>query len=97
LAVLKAAAKGDRFKKGLDQLTGLHSCISEVRGRGLMLALELRRDCGIPLEELHDRLFEGGFLTGYNIAGNLLRFYPSLIIKDDSMDEMLEKLDSLLK
>lgn len=95
--IREAAAKGERFKRKLDQLDGLHSCISEVRGRGLMLVLELRRDCGLSLQDVHDRLFDGGFLTGYNIAGNLLRFYPSLIMKDSSMDEMLEKLDLLLK
>lgn len=95
--IMKAAATGERFKKGLDQLAGLHDCIGEIRGRGLMLVVEFRRDCSLSLEAVHDRLFEGGFLTGYNIAGNLIRFYPALIINDGSIDEMIEKLDFLLK
>lgn len=93
----RSADVGDIFKKRLERLAAHHSCIREVRGRGLMLAVEFGADKDFSLESVHDMLFEGGFLTGYNTAGNLLRFYPALIIRESSIEDMLERLDEILK
>lgn len=38
-----------------------------------------------------------GHSHGYSQAVNLLRFYPALIIRESSIDNMLEKLDDILK
>ncbi len=88
---------GAIFKERLEQLSRLHDCIREVRGRGLMLAVEFRQDEHFSLATVHRKLFEGGFLTGYNLSGNLLRFYPALIIKENSIERMIEKLDDILQ
>lgn len=88
---------GCNFREKLEQLAKAHDCIREVRGRGLMLAVEFKENKELSLVRLHDRLFEEGYLTGYNIAGNLLRFYPALVIRESSIDGLIAKLDLLLK
>jgi acetylornithine aminotransferase len=95
--IKRSAEIGAEFKKKLEQLNKRHDCIKEVRGKGLMLAVEFQRDKRFSLQLVHRKLFEGGFLAGYNLAGNLLRFYPALIIKESSIEKMLEKLDDILK
>lgn len=95
--IKRSAEIGIMFKARLEKLAKNNDCIRQVRGRGLMLAVEFRENRDFPLELLHRRLFESGFLTGYNLAGNLLRFYPALIIKESSIESMIEKLDAILK
>lgn len=68
----------------------------EVRGRGLMLAVVFKEDMNFTLSSVHRKLFERGFLVGYNPIGNLIRFYPSLIIKESSIENMIEGLDDIL-
>lgn len=95
--VKKGAEVGAKFKSKLEQLNDLHDCIKEVRGRGLMLAMEFKRDRNFPLLQVYGKLFEKGFKAGYSLYGNLLRFYPALIISENDIDNMLENLDDILK
>lgn len=95
--IRRSAEVGAGFKERLEQLGKRHDCIKEVRGRGLMLAVEFKQDEHFSLPSVHRKLFEGGFLTGYNLSGNLLRFYPALIIKELSIEQMVEKLDDILQ
>ena len=53
------------------------SQIREIRGRGLMLGIELVRDCG----ELVERGLEAGLLLNVT-AGNTLRLLPPLVIDE---------------
>lgn len=66
--------------------------ITDVRGRGLMLALEFSDE--IDGEVIHDRLFENGFITGYK--SNTLRFMPPLIIEQTDIDCLAEKLTDII-
>lgn len=95
--IRRSAEIGAKFKNELEQLSNNHDCIKEVRGRGLMLAVEFEEDIKHTLPLLHRKLFEGGFLVGYSQIVNLLRFYPSLIIKESSIKNMIEKLDDSLR
>jgi acetylornithine/N-succinyldiaminopimelate aminotransferase len=92
----RGAEIGAKFKNKLEQLTKRHDCIKEVRGRGLMLAIEFKEDRHFSLPSVHRKLFEEGFLVGYNMTGNLLRFYPALIIKESSVENMIKRLDDIL-
>lgn len=94
--IKRSSEVGAEFKNKLEQLGKRHDCIKEVRGRGLMLAVEFKEDKHFSLPSVHRKLFEGGFLAGYNLAGNLLRFYPALIIKESSVENMLGSLDDIL-
>ncbi|HYF75156.1 MAG TPA: aspartate aminotransferase family protein [Candidatus Nitrosocosmicus sp.] len=94
--IIRSAELGGKFKAKLEQLTKKHDCIKEVRGRGLMRAIEFKEDTHFSLLSVHRKLFEEGFLVGYNTAGNLLRFYPALIIQERSIENMVEGLNYIL-
>jgi acetylornithine aminotransferase len=91
--ISKCHATGIYFNEQLERLRNKHQDkIKEVRGRGLMLAVEFRK--GIDGEKISDSLFENGFVIGFKL--NTLRFLPPLTIKLTDIDKMIQKLDGLL-
>ena len=82
---------GDYFVKGLEKLKQKYSCIKEIRGKGLMLGLEL--DC--PAGPLVAGCREKGLLIN-NVGEQVLRFLPPLIITRREIDRSLEILDAVL-
>jgi acetylornithine/N-succinyldiaminopimelate aminotransferase len=88
----EVARKGDYLRLRLEQLSAKHS-LGEVRGQGLLVALELGSDLG-PL--LVERALEGGLLFN-SPRPSVLRFMPALNVADAEIDTMVERLDSLLK
>jgi acetylornithine aminotransferase len=91
--ISKCHATGIYFNEQLERLRDKHQDkIREVRGRGLMLAVEFRK--GIDGEKISDSLFESGFVIGFKL--NTLRFLPPLTIKLTDIDKMIQKLDGLL-
>ena len=86
-----AEKMGQKFRQGLDQLKSKHSIIREVRGKGLMIGIELKF-------EVKDILLEGiekGVLLLYS-GRNILRLLPPLVITEDHITRTLEILDELL-
>ena len=80
---------GDYFIAELKKLD--KDVIKEVRGKGLMVGVELTE----PGAEYVDKLREAGFLINCT-AGNVLRFVPPLIITKADIDEFVKALDELL-
>ena len=81
----------------LDQLHSLaHNsrAVRQVRGRGLMLALEMEEGCD---RKLHRHLLEQGLLAGHQPQGKVIRFYPALNIKRELLELVLEHLGAALK
>ena len=66
--------------------------IKEVRGKGLILGMELSMDGGSIVKEMMQR----GFLINCTM-GNVLRFLPPLIVTKKEVDEMLEALQQVFK
>jgi acetylornithine/N-succinyldiaminopimelate aminotransferase len=62
--------------------------LGEVRGRGLLLALELRRPIA---SEVVNRAFAGGLLIN-SPKPDILRFMPALNVTRNEIDEMLRTL-----
>lgn len=83
---------GGYFKDGLEGLKKKYSFISEVRGSGLLIALEFSKD--IAEVVLYDCLSNG--LLVNQLKPNTLRFIPPLIINQDEVDEGLKILDKVL-
>jgi len=82
---------GLKFRLGLDDLKDKHRIIREVRGKGLMIGVELKF-------EVKDILMEGiknGLLLLYS-GRNVLRFLPPLVISEDDVTKTLKILDELL-
>ena len=82
---------GEKFFRGLNDLKSKHKIIREVRGRGLMIGIELKF-------EVKDILMEGikkGLLLLYS-GRNILRLLPPLVISDEDVTKSLQILDELL-
>ena len=66
--------------------------IADVRGKGLMVGVELTK----PGAEYVDKLREAGFLINCT-ADKVLRFVPPLIITKADIDEFVKALDEILE
>jgi acetylornithine/N-succinyldiaminopimelate aminotransferase len=85
-------ACGDDLVKGLTALSARRS-LGEVRGRGLLLALDLKRDIASKVVELAR---DAGLLLNAP-RPNLLRFMPALNLKREETDAMLSTLENVLE
>ncbi len=87
----RARDTGAYFKDVLIQLKRRHRRIAEVRGRGLLLGIQLNG----PADELVPVLMGKGFLVNC-VQGDTLRFVPPLIIQKDEIDALIQCLDEVL-
>jgi len=88
----RAARLGQRLLAGLKEKLGHVPGVREIRGRGLMLAVELDRPC----KELLQRALESGILINVT-AENVVRLLPPLIFTDSEADLLVEKLDQVIR
>jgi acetylornithine/LysW-gamma-L-lysine aminotransferase len=90
--LIKNAEKmGKKFHEGLESLKEKYKIIREVRGKGLMIGVELKF-------EVKDILMDGiknGLLLLYS-GRNILRLLPPLVISEDDITKVLETLDVIL-
>ncbi len=69
--------------------------IQEVRGKGLLVALELG-DTGLTGREFCMELLKVGILTK-NVHGNIIRLAPPLVIQEEDLYNTVEKIAQTLK
>lgn len=81
---------GEYLKKGLERLKEDYSFITEVRGLGLLIGMELVMECS----NIVNACLERGFLINCT-EGNVLRFMPPLIITEKEIDALLDALDDI--
>ena len=77
--------------KRLDELVEETDCVTERRGKGLIQGIVVTKPAG----EVINRAIEEGLLI-ISAKGNVLRFVPPLIIEEEHIDEMIEKLKRAL-
>ncbi len=99
--VEKARVLGEMLKNELIKLKQNYPFIHEVRGKGLMLGVELKLD-GKPLSEETDLVLEhmkdNGVIIGKNgLNRNVLAIQPPLVISEEDVAFAVEKLDLALK
>jgi acetylornithine/N-succinyldiaminopimelate aminotransferase len=80
---------GEYFIEELKKLD--KEIIADVRGKGLMVGLELTE----PGAEYVNKFREAGFLINCT-ADKVLRFVPPLIITKEEIDEFVKALDEIL-
>jgi acetylornithine/N-succinyldiaminopimelate aminotransferase len=85
-------ARGAYLAKGLAELSARHA-LGEVRGRGLLLALDLKRDVAPKVVDLAR---DAGLLLNAP-RPNLLRFMPALNLSREEIDTMLAMLEDALR
>jgi acetylornithine/N-succinyldiaminopimelate aminotransferase len=89
---LKAATEtGLHLESELQKLSARHG-LGEVRGRGLLLALDLKLPMGAAIVT---QAFEDGLLLN-SPQPDALRFMPALNVKREEIAEMIEGLDAIL-
>jgi len=91
---------GNRLLAGLNQLKEKHELIGDVRGKGLMLGIELVKDrqSKEPAKEasaqILERCKEMGLLLGKGgLWGQTIRFSPPMCVNEQDADFLLEVLD----
>jgi 4-aminobutyrate aminotransferase len=93
---------GEHLMNRLRQLQQKHPLITDVRGRGLMIGLEVARDAAStePWPELRDRVVSECFNRGLVIQGageSAIRFSPPLIIDREQADFAVQVLDESIE
>jgi 4-aminobutyrate aminotransferase len=93
-----AKVVGARLAAGLRRLAEGRPAVGEVRGKGLMLAVELvepgtRTPAPALAAQLQEKARRGGLLVGKGgLYGNVLRIAPPLVLTEAEADEGLEIL-----
>ena len=83
---------GHYFLSQLKKLRRKHSAIiSEVRGKGMMLAVKLEIDAA----DIVNQCLQKGLLIN-STGGKILRFVPPLIIKKKEVDQAVKILDEVM-
>lgn len=97
-----AARVGEYFMSQLQQLQQRFDCIGEVRGRGLMLGMELVQDRAgrAPAKELCHAVLTRAFHNGLLLLScgeSTVRFMPPLMIGTPQVDEAMGLLEVALR
>ena len=82
---------GKIFREGLDKLKEKHQIIREIRGKGLMIGVELK----FEVKDILMDLINEGILMLYS-GRNILRLLPPLVINQKDIEKVLETLDTVL-
>jgi 4-aminobutyrate aminotransferase len=93
--VANAASTGEYFIARLREFARDYPCIGEVRGRGLMIGVELVDKEGAPAAKLCDALITRAFHNGLILLScglSTLRFMPPLCVTASEIDEAMALL-----
>jgi acetylornithine/LysW-gamma-L-lysine aminotransferase len=82
---------GKIFREGLEKLKEKHSIIREIRGKGLMIGVEMK----FEVRDILMNLIKEGVLMLYS-GRNILRILPPLVISKEDITKVLQSLDSVL-
>ncbi len=97
-----AAVMGERLLNGFKELQDTYECIGDVRGKGLMIGVELVKDrttrerAGDWRNVIIKKAFEKGLLL-LGCGENTLRICPALTVSQDEIDMFLSMLAEILK
>ena len=83
---------GEHLASGLGTLKDKFPFITDVRGRGLLVAMEFNRDIA---QSVVTACLDRGLLLN-RLKPNALRFMPPLVISDEEVDEAIGILDGAL-
>jgi 4-aminobutyrate aminotransferase len=99
--IANAATVGDHLLAGIRELQQKHPLVGDVRGRGLMIGIELVRDPKTKERAVEERnaLVQAMFRRGILVLGagkNALRLAPPLVLTKAQADSVLAMLDQSL-
>ncbi len=97
--IANAAERGKQLKHELQRLQQRHPEIREVRGLGLMVAMDLANEDGAPLGARRDEVIQAAFRRGLLLLGcgeSAVRFCPPLCISAEQVETAIRILDTVL-
>ena len=86
-----AEARGQHIIDGLRTRLGELPGVVDIRGRGLMIGIQLDRPCG----ELVGKALDQGLLINVT-AGDVVRLLPPLVFTNEQADQLVSQLGSLI-
>ncbi|MBW2710709.1 MAG: acetyl ornithine aminotransferase family protein [Deltaproteobacteria bacterium] len=97
-----AADQGDYLMAGLRELQQSYECMGDVRGKGLMVGVELVKDRETkePARTWRDEIIQKAFYKGLLLLGcgeNTIRFSPPLTVTAGEIDTCLSMFDSVVR
>jgi 4-aminobutyrate aminotransferase len=97
-----AATQGAYLMTGLRGLQKKHECMGDVRGKGLMVGVELVKDreSKEPARIWRTKVVKAAFKRGLLLLGcgeNSIRFCPSLTVTPAEVDECLSIIDEAIQ
>ena len=97
--VERSEKMGARLRRGLEEVGEKHPWVGEVRGMGLMLAMELVEDpdtkepSPAKATAIMEETKKEGLLIGKGgLYGNVLRIAPPMLVSEADVDEAIDKL-----
>jgi ornithine--oxo-acid transaminase len=91
--ISNAAAMGDYFLKALKQIASPH--IKQVRGKGLMIGVELNPEAGGARKHCKALMAVG--LLCKETHEHTIRFAPPLVVKREEIEWAVERIEQVLK
>ncbi len=94
-----AIGRGDQLQAGLRRLAEDVPCLTDVRGLGLMLAVDVVNSAG-PDPDRRNELIQAAFQSGLLLLGcghTGIRFSPALCITAEQVDTALEILERIVR
>ena len=88
----RAALLGERMLTNFRTRLASRNNVKEIRGKGLMIGIEMDSPCGELVQKAQDR----GLLINV-AAGNVIRLLPPLIITDEEADQICDIVSSLIE
>jgi len=83
---------GNYLVEKLTELSSKHNSIQEIRGKGLMVGIQLAGENAV---EIKNKCFEKGYLVG-SVGKNVIRILPPLIVTKEDIDGLISTLDDIL-
>ncbi|TIX34692.1 MAG: aminotransferase class III-fold pyridoxal phosphate-dependent enzyme, partial [Mesorhizobium sp.] len=89
----RAQRLGAKLFEGLSRLKQRYECVGDVRGRGLLLGVEIVKDGKVPNHELGAAIAAEAFRRGLSMnivklpgMGGVFRIAPPLTISEEELD-----------
>jgi len=92
IIVQNVEALSRHFISGLESLRAKYPFIKDVRGKGLLIGMEL----DFEGKEIVTDCLKQGFLINCTV-NTVLRFMPPLIISEEEIDQLVDTLDGIFK
>ena len=96
-----AATMGERLLTAVEAMQARHGAIGDVRGKGLVVGVELvtDRETNEPAHELRDAVIDAAFKKGLLLLGcgpSTVRFVPAMTVDGETVDEAMSLFEEAL-